>query len=209
MVGRSRHSRGTNLRARLVQPAVTVVIPTRNRFLFLAEAIESVRQQTSGDWEIVVVDDASDDGSAAEARNLLAEDGRMRLVVLEEHAERSRARNTGLAGAFRALRALSRRRRSPAADRARDARVRSRCRSARRRLRSALGAPSTPMGRRAVLPTRDFGCARSSSRSCCWAGCRPGSRFPANACCGRNSCALRAAGTRPWSRRRIKSCCCD
>jgi glycosyltransferase involved in cell wall biosynthesis len=82
-----------------VQPAVAVVIPTRNRFTFLAEAIESVRRQTSGDWEVVIVDDASDDGSVAKTQRLVAEDGRMRLVALEQHAERSRARNTGLAAA--------------------------------------------------------------------------------------------------------------
>jgi len=81
------------------RPAVSVVIPTRNRFAFLSEAIESIRRQTSADWEVVVVDDASDDGSATEASRLLAEDRRMRLVALEAHAERSRARNVGLAAA--------------------------------------------------------------------------------------------------------------
>ena len=208
MVGRSRHSRGTNLRARLVQPAVTVVIPTRNRFLFLAEAIESVRQQTSGDWEIVVVDDASDDGSAAEARNLLAEDGRMRLVALEEHAERSRARNTGLAGASaRYVLFLDD-----------DDRLLP---TALETLASALDAD--PQASVAIGARRAFDTDGQTHRA-------PHPRFrvrkklveelllgwlsawvavPGQCLCGRNSCALRAAGTRPWSRRRIKSCCCD
>ena len=40
---------------------VTVVIPTRNRRRLLAEALESVERQSFPAWEIVVVDDASDD----------------------------------------------------------------------------------------------------------------------------------------------------
>lgn len=40
-------------------PRVSVVIPTHNRPVLLAEALASVRSQTFGDWEAIVVDDAS------------------------------------------------------------------------------------------------------------------------------------------------------
>jgi glycosyltransferase involved in cell wall biosynthesis len=76
--------------------AVTIVIPTRNRLSLLAEAVESVRGQTSKEWEVIVVDDASDDGSALGAKDLVADDPRLHLISLREHAERSRARNIGL-----------------------------------------------------------------------------------------------------------------
>lgn len=76
---------------------VTIVIPTRNRLRFLAEAIESIRAQTLTSWEVVVVDDASDDGSAEKLQELLSDDVRLHLVALPQRSERSTARNAGLA----------------------------------------------------------------------------------------------------------------
>lgn len=47
------------------QPLVTAYIPTRNRFESLERAIESVLEQTWNSIEIIVVDDASEDGTQA------------------------------------------------------------------------------------------------------------------------------------------------
>ena len=47
---------------------VSVCIPTWNGAKFLAEAIDSVLRQTFDDFELVIVDDASTDGSASIAR---------------------------------------------------------------------------------------------------------------------------------------------
>lgn len=76
-------------------PAVTVVIPTRNRRSQLERAIASVCAQTLHDWELVVVDDASTDNTGAFLDGL--SDTRIRVERLGEHAERSAARNRGLA----------------------------------------------------------------------------------------------------------------
>ena len=51
------------------QPLVSVIIPTKNRADLLKRAIDSVLEQTWENYEIVVVDDASDDDTP----NLLAE----------------------------------------------------------------------------------------------------------------------------------------
>ena len=54
------------------RPRCSVVIPTYNCLTFLACALEGVRMQGVNDIEILVVDDASDDGAsdwlAAEAQ---------------------------------------------------------------------------------------------------------------------------------------------
>jgi glycosyltransferase involved in cell wall biosynthesis len=42
-------------------PKVSVVIPTYNQADYLAEAIQSVLDQTLSDLEVIVVDDASTD----------------------------------------------------------------------------------------------------------------------------------------------------
>lgn len=73
----------------------TVVIPTRNRVDYLHHAIESVRSQRDVSWALVVVDDASEDGTAAYLSTL--DDHRIRSLRLESHEERAVARNAGLA----------------------------------------------------------------------------------------------------------------
>ena len=47
------------------QPAVSVVIGTWNRAPLLGRCIESVLGQSFGDWELIVVDDGSDDDTFA------------------------------------------------------------------------------------------------------------------------------------------------
>jgi glycosyl transferase family 2 len=60
----------------------------------LREAIASVERQTLSDWEIVVVDDASDDGTWSWLEGLAT--ARIRPVRLPRRSERSAARNRGL-----------------------------------------------------------------------------------------------------------------
>ncbi len=76
-------------------PSVAVVIPTRNRLDFLRESVASVQAQSLERWELVVVDDASDDGTFAWLEGL--DDRRVRAVRQTERSERSAARNRGLA----------------------------------------------------------------------------------------------------------------
>jgi len=45
-------------------PLVSVIIPTYNRALLIAQTLASVREQTFKDYEIIVVDDGSKDNTA-------------------------------------------------------------------------------------------------------------------------------------------------
>ena len=75
-------------------PAVSVVIPTRNRIGLVQEAARSVLAQSAPALELIVVDDASEDGTAAWIRD--ATDVRTHGITLPRHQERSSARNVGL-----------------------------------------------------------------------------------------------------------------
>ena len=51
-------------------PLVTVYIPCRNYGRFLAQCVESVFNQLYTNWELILVDEASEDNTASIAENL-------------------------------------------------------------------------------------------------------------------------------------------
>jgi glycosyltransferase involved in cell wall biosynthesis len=75
-------------------PSVSVIIPTYNRPFFLRSAIESVFNQTFQDFEIIVVDDASD----CSAQELLSgfKDIRLRYIRHDYNKGEAASRNTGI-----------------------------------------------------------------------------------------------------------------
>lgn len=75
-------------------PKVSVVISTYNRDWCLGAAIESVLNQTSEDFELVILDDGSTDQTAKVVRKY-QRDGRVR-AFFEDHQGASRARNRGI-----------------------------------------------------------------------------------------------------------------
>ena len=75
---------------------VSVVIPIHNQARYLAAAIESVLSQTHGNYEVIVVDDGSDDDPARVAAAFPSVLVRMQFVR-QENAGTATARNRGLA----------------------------------------------------------------------------------------------------------------
>ena len=78
-------------------PRVTVVMPVFNRETTVGRAISSVFAQTYTNWELIVVDDGSSDGSVAEVLRHIDGDPRCRLLRLEANGGVSAARNAALA----------------------------------------------------------------------------------------------------------------
>ena len=78
-------------------PKVSVILPVHNRADVLPRAIESVLGQELGDFELVVVDDGSTDGSAEVAE--LFGDERIRLIRLDRNRGGNVARNEGIRAA--------------------------------------------------------------------------------------------------------------
>ena len=77
-------------------PLVSVVLPTRDRRDLLARAIESVQKQSYGNWELLIVDDGSVDGTAEFLAGIAGE----RLRRFRHHgAGACAARNVALAQA--------------------------------------------------------------------------------------------------------------
>ncbi|MFJ8044727.1 CDP-glycerol glycerophosphotransferase family protein [Kitasatospora sp. NPDC096147] len=75
-------------------PRLSVVVPIYNVERYLEECLDSIAAQTFTDFECVMVDDGSKDGSAAIADAYAAKDSRFRLVR-QENKGLGAARNTG------------------------------------------------------------------------------------------------------------------
>lgn len=80
-------------------PIVSVVIPAFNAEAYLAETVASAQTQSLGDIEILVVDDASEDGTLKLGQRLAATDPRVRVVAAPRNGGPAAARNLGLAAA--------------------------------------------------------------------------------------------------------------
>jgi len=77
------------------KPLVSVIIPTYNRGWIVPEAIDSVLDQDFSDYELIVVDDGSNDNT----REILGAYGKAITVLQQSNRGVSAARNRGIAEA--------------------------------------------------------------------------------------------------------------
>jgi succinoglycan biosynthesis protein ExoO len=77
-------------------PRVSVIMANFNGLQYLGGAIHSLLKQTMSSWELIVVDDASTDGSVALAHDLTNGDPRVTILPLRENRGPGAARNRAL-----------------------------------------------------------------------------------------------------------------
>jgi teichuronic acid biosynthesis glycosyltransferase TuaG len=82
-----------------MRPAVSVVTPVWNAEATLGQTVASVQAQTFPDWEMLLVDDGSTDGSRRLAGRLAAGDPRLRVLVQGGNTGAAAARNRAIRAA--------------------------------------------------------------------------------------------------------------
>ena len=75
-------------------------MPCHNGEKYLRQAVDSVLAQTFGDWELLIIDDASTDGSVTIAKEYIDRDNRIRLLHTEHSTGKpATTRNVGIEAA--------------------------------------------------------------------------------------------------------------
>lgn len=78
------------------EPLVSIITPVYNCESFLEQTIQSVLDQTYGNWELFLINDASNDSSDKIAEHFKQKDKRIHLYHLHTNSGAAVARNVGL-----------------------------------------------------------------------------------------------------------------
>lgn len=77
-------------------PLVSVIMPSFNHGEFISESIQSILSQTLSEFELLIIDDASKDGSKKIIQSYAEKDRRIRTLFHEENKGIARTYNDGL-----------------------------------------------------------------------------------------------------------------
>lgn len=77
---------------------VSIIMPAYNVEKYIAASIESVMNQTFKNWELIIIDDGSTDGTADIVKSYIEKDDRIKYLY-QENARQARARNNGISHA--------------------------------------------------------------------------------------------------------------
>lgn len=76
-----------------------MVVPSFNSSNYIEETLQSIQSQTISNWEAIVVDDCSSDGSVDIIKLFVKEDSRIKLKVMGENSGAAVCRNTAIRAA--------------------------------------------------------------------------------------------------------------
>ena len=77
-------------------PMVSVITPTYNGSKFISESIESVISQTYTNWEMIIVDDCSEDGSYEIILEYTKKDSRIKVCRMAQNSGAASCRNKAI-----------------------------------------------------------------------------------------------------------------
>ncbi|NUT79795.1 glycosyltransferase family 2 protein [Pseudomonas brassicacearum] len=69
----------------LARELVSVIMPSYNAEALIARSIQSVIDQTYGDWELIVIDDCSKDSTRQVVQSFVEKDSRIKLIPLDKN----------------------------------------------------------------------------------------------------------------------------
>jgi len=75
---------------------ISIITPSYNSKNFIKDTIESVLNQTYENWEMIIVDDCSKDGSEEYIRNLIKGENRIKFISLDHNVGAAMARNKAI-----------------------------------------------------------------------------------------------------------------
>ena len=78
---------------------ISIIVPIYNTSRWLPQCIESCLQQSFGDFELILVNDASTDGSLSVCRKYAQADNRVKIINKTDNEGVDKARFTGLSEA--------------------------------------------------------------------------------------------------------------
>lgn len=76
---------------------ISIVLPVYNGEKYLRESLDSILKQTVSDWELIIVDDCSTDGSLKIAKEYAAKDSRIQVIHNEKNSKLPHSLNVGFA----------------------------------------------------------------------------------------------------------------
>lgn len=77
-------------------PKISIITPAYNCEKYLKEAVDSVLAQTYNDWEMLIIDDCSSDGTLSCMKNLAKTDNRIKILRNEVNSGSAATRNRGI-----------------------------------------------------------------------------------------------------------------
>lgn len=84
---------------RMFMPKVSIVLPTYNGEEYIRQSIDSIRNQTFEDWELIIVNDYSTDGTSLIIREYEKKDSRITVIENSENKKLPASLNIGFRSA--------------------------------------------------------------------------------------------------------------
>ncbi|WP_034721888.1 glycosyltransferase family 2 protein [Chryseobacterium sp. UNC8MFCol] len=81
-----------------MMPTISIIVPCYNQAIYLDECLQSVLDQTYGNWECIIVDDGSPDNTKEVTEKWIEKDNRF-IYLHKENGGLSSARNAGIEAA--------------------------------------------------------------------------------------------------------------